>query len=664
MAVTPNIKIDTSMIKEFSSPVNNNENINTYLHVNSNKEIDYLTIQEVIEDINNAGGISGGGDDGSSLDDWDASNTYTEGDTVVYNNSIYKCKVESSKKDEFDINDWTLLAGYSKQSYFYYNPEEQITQIVLPEEVADKGAFNVNVNNLLLQSNNYGLESDNKTITFFEPIAPDTNVEVIVYGNMIIPTDVSNVVVKDYTAVVDNTTTFELNEIVAKKELITVNIENQVILNTEWDLDDTRTKVVLKNPVPKDTRVQISYFNNLELKLGATFTPHLERDDNITTTISWTNDGGLVNPADSYIYDGVTFTPHTSKTGVHTTISWTNNGEKENPQDVIVSDGATFTPDVSKTGYTTSITWSNDNGLPNPDNVTILDGIKYVPEVSKTDYTTTISWSNDQGADNPETVTILDGIKYVPTVTKEGLNTTISWSNDQSAANPDTVVIEDGATFTPHTTQGVHEATISFTNDKNLDNPDTISIYTNYAQRIVESFTATENQTTFVASHEIYDKSVLSVNVGNTELTAAAYSLGDDKKTVTLVNGLSAGTLVDLKYFYNLNFGTEGTTFIPQLTPSDNGYTLSWTNNGEMENPEPVNILSGSGINPKGVWSETEPYVKNDYVTFEDSTATYGYVAIADTITAGTALTDTNSWSEMYKILKTYIAATIKDWGE
>lgn len=630
MAVTPNIKIDTSMIKEFSSPVSNNENVNTYLHVNSNKEIDYLTIQEVIEDINNAGGISGGGgDNGSSLEDWDSSNTYVEGDTVIYNNSIYKCKVESSKKDVFDINDWTLLAGYSKQSYFYYNPEEQITQIVLPEEVADKGAFNVNVNNLLLQSNNYGLESDNKTITFFEPIAPDTNIEVIVYGNMIIPTDVSNVVVKDFTAVVDNTSTFELNEIIAKKELITVNIENQVILNTEWDLDDTRTKVVLKNPVPKDTRVQISYFNNLELKLSATFTPHLERDDNITTTLSWTNDGGLVNPADSYIYDGVTFTPHTSKTGVHTTISWTNNGEKENPTDVIVSDGATFTPDVSKSGYETSITWSNDNGLPNPDNVVILDGIKYIPNVSKTDYTTTISWSNDQGA-----------------------------------TNPNTVIIEDGATFTPHTTQGVHEATISFTNDKNLENPETISIYTNYAQRIVESFTATENQTTFVASHEIYDKSVLSVNVGNTELTAAAYSLGADKKTVTLVNGLSAGTLVDLKYFYNLNFGTEGTTFTPVLTPIENGYTLSWTNNGEMENPEPVNITSGSSINFKGTWSDTESYVKNDYVTFEDSTATYGYVAISETVAAGTALTDTNSWAEMYKILKTYIAATIKDWGE
>lgn len=764
MAVVPNIKLDTSMIKEFSSPVSNQENAKKYVHVNGDNQIDYLSIQEVIEEINEAGGVAGGGSGEtghSSIDEWNENNTYTEGDTVIHNNSIYKCHVESSTLGVFDILEWTLIAGYSKKSYFYYNPEQPITQIVLQEEVADKGAFNVNVNNLLLQSNNYGLESDHKTITFFEPIAPDTNVEVIVYGNMIIPTDVSNVVIKEYTAVVDGTTTFELNEIIAKKELVTVNIENQVILNNEWELDDTRTKVVLNNPVNKDTRVQISYFNNLELKLGATFTPHLERDDNITTTLSWTNDGGLVNPVDSYIYDGVTFTPAVSKTGVHTTISWSNNGEKQNPTDVIVSDGATFTPDVSKENYTTTITWSNDNGLPNPNDVTItdgvnytptvsktdyttsivwnndqgkenpasvniLDGIKYIPAVSKENYTTTISWSNNQGAENPQTVTVLDGIKYVPTVSKEGLNTTISWSNDQSAVNPNTVVIEDGATFTPHTTQGVHEATISFTNDKNLQNPETISVYTNYAQRIVESFTATEGQTTFVASHEIYDKSVLSVNVGNTELTAAAYSLGADKKTVTLVSGLSAGTLVDLKYFYNLNIGTEGVTFTPVLTPSANGYTISWTNDGELTNPTPVeiingtngtngtngvdgapgaagpagadgtngstfipsvtpiangytlswtndgglenpasiNIESGKGINPKGEWVETEAYVINDYVTFEDTTANYGYVAINTNVPAGTALTDTTYWAEMYKILKEHIAATIKDWNE
>ena len=49
-------------------------------------------------------------------------------------------------------------------------------------------------------------------------------------------------------------------------------------------------------------------------------------------------------------------------------------------------------------------------------------------------------------------------------------------------------VISDGVTYTPHTTQDAHEATISFTNNKNLDNPETISIYTNYAQSLIDDF--------------------------------------------------------------------------------------------------------------------------------------------------------------------------------
>ena len=156
----------------------------------------------------------------------------------------------------------------------------------------------------------------------------------------------------------------------------------------------------------------------------------------------------------------------------------------------------------------------------------------------------------------------------------------------------------------------------------------------------------------------------MSVNVGNTELISAAYTLGTDKKTVTLVSGLTAGTLVDLKYFYNLNIGTEGITFTPELTPMENGYTLSCTNDDGLENPTPVDITSGKGINPKGDWDSSKAYIASDFVTYEDSTAQYGYLGLQDNIPAGTELTNTTYWMEMYKILKTYIAATIVDWGE
>ena len=585
MVGTPNIKITTSMIDEFQSPFKDNPN--TYIKISQDGLAQYLTPDEVAQDI----GGGSGGENTSTI--WTPGVTYRVGDIVSYNNSLFQCRQEHVAQEPFDFNKWQLLAGYFKTSKFFYDPVNEITSVVLDDAVANKESLSVNINNLLLQSNNYTLADDGKTLTFNEPIEPGTNIEVIVYGNMIIPTNVSQVVSKSFTTTEESTTEFPLGEKVLKKDLITVNIENSVIMNSEWDLNETLDTVILKNAVPVGTRVQLSWFNNLEVQVSATYTPHINKVDR-DTTLSWTNDGGLENPADSHIYDGVTFVPSQSKTGTETTLSWTNNGNLDNPENVVIKDGATFTPSQTKVGLDTTLSWTNDVGLPNPENV----------------------------------------------------------------------IISDGVTYTPHTTQDAHEATISFTNNKELENPKTISIYTNYAQRIVESFTATENQTTFVASHEIYDKSVLSVNVGNTELTAAAYSLGADKKTVTLVNGLSAGTLVDLKYFYNLNIGTEGITFTPELTPIDNGYTLSWTNDGGLDNPTPVNITSGKGINPKGDWDSSKAYIASDFVTYEDSTAQYGYLGLQDNIPAGTELTNTTYWMEMYKILKTYIAATIVDWGE
>lgn len=106
-----------------------------------------------------------------------------------------------------------------------------------------------------------------------------------------------------------------------------------------------------------------------------------------------------------------------------------------------------------------------------------------------------------------------------------------------------------------------------------------------------------------------------------------------------------------------------GTVYTPVITPIENGYELSWTNDAGLPNPETVTIYSGTGINAKGTWSETETYTKNDYVIYEDDEAKYGYLALTD-VTVGTPLTETTYWLEMYKILKTYIAATMIDWGE
>ena len=628
MVGTPNIKINSSMIEEFSSPITSEDSKKSYLYVNADNQVEYKTIKNLIDDINKAGGLDGGGHE-RGIADFDASVAYDEGDLVIHMNAIFKCVKNTPIDKPFEYADWEMIAGYHKESQFFYHPTEEINSVELKEEVAGKNSFIVNVNNLMLQSNNFYLDEDHKTIVFNEPIAPDTTIEVIVYGNMIVPTNVSNVMIKHFTTVLDNEDEFYLDERILKKEFVTVNIENTVIMESEWELTEDRQGIKLLNPVPVGTRIQVSWFNNISMSIGATFTPSVEEydeEDLRYNVLSWTNDQHLINPSDVVIYDGATFTPIVNKTGTLTSLSWENNAELENPTTVVIKDGATFTPTVTKE-----------------------------------DYTTTIEWSNDVGLENPTTVQLKDGIKYVPTVTKEGLNTTISWSNDQEAENPADVVIEDGATFTPHTTQDLHTATISFTNDKGLENPETIEIYTNYAQRIVESFTATEGQTEFVASHDIYDKCLLSINVGNTELTSAAYSLGEDGKTITLVNGLSEGDLVDIKYFYNLNIGVQGTTYIPTITEIEEGYTLSWENNGDLENPETITIRN-VGIVVRGKWSADEAYVKNDYVTYEDDYNQYSYIALSD-VPAGTELTDTTLWFENTKVAK-YVAAQMVDWGE
>lgn len=62
---------------------------------------------------------------------------------------------------------------------------------------------------------------------------------------------------------------------------------------------------------------------------GATFTPHLDEEGNL----SWTNDGGMENPPTINIKGidgdaGVVFTPSVDADG---NLSWTNDGGLENP---------------------------------------------------------------------------------------------------------------------------------------------------------------------------------------------------------------------------------------------------------------------------------------------------------------------------------------------
>ena len=90
---------------------------------------------------------------------------------------------------------------------------------------------------------------------------------------------------------------------------------------------------------------------------GFTFTPSVDDSGNV----SWTNNGGLENPATKNIRGprGFRFTPEVSDDGE---LSWTNDGGLQNPatKNIRGPRGFRFTPSVNDDG---ELSWTNDGGL-------------------------------------------------------------------------------------------------------------------------------------------------------------------------------------------------------------------------------------------------------------------------------------------------------------
>lgn len=98
---------------------------------------------------------------------------------------------------------------------------------------------------------------------------------------------------------------------------------------------------------------------------GFTFTPSVDDSGNV----SWTNNGGLENPATKNIRGprGFRFTPEVSDDGE---LSWTNDGGLQNPgtKNIRGPQGSTGAPgysptvQISKTGKVTTVTITDENG--------------------------------------------------------------------------------------------------------------------------------------------------------------------------------------------------------------------------------------------------------------------------------------------------------------
>jgi hypothetical protein len=312
MVVSPKLKISTAMIDGFQSPITDAKNANKYLFIKNDGEtnsIAYHSINDLIKEINNAGGTIGGGEaniEGTTIYNWESGKEYLKNDLVIYTKAIYQCIVDSSISDFFNNAEWQGL----------------------------------------------GFTSELKTLNY---------------------------------VATDGQTVFDINDKIAKKEFISVNIENTQLLNSEFDMSEDGMQVILKNALIEGNRVQITYFTNVGLNIGATFIPNVIRSGS-AVELSWTNDGGLDNPNPAVIYDGTIFTPSVSNVDNGIKISWTNDGGLDNPEDAILYNGTQGEKgDTGEAG---------------------TNGITYTPNVSEKDDTITISWTNNGGLNNPESITI------------------------------------------------------------------------------------------------------------------------------------------------------------------------------------------------------------------------------------------------------------------
>ena len=197
-----------------------------------------------------------------------------------------------------------------------------------------------------------------------------------------------------------------------------------IVTGRVTDLGHTGAQIIYKVTAKTNTGVNGITVGFLCGEKGYHFTPSVDGKGNL----SWTNDGGLTNPATQNIR-GYHFTPSVDGVG---NLSWTNNGELENPATQNIR-GYHFTPFVDENS---NLSWTNNGQMENPPTRNIR-GWHFTPSV---DGVGNLSWTNNGGMTNPATKNIRGprGFHFTPSVSDEGV---ISWTNNGGLSNPTSVDI-------------------------------------------------------------------------------------------------------------------------------------------------------------------------------------------------------------------------------
>lgn len=323
---------------------------------------------------------------GYGVSEWNKNTEYKLGQICTYQNCLFKyINEEFVPRVSFNLNDWEVVAGYQKNSQFYIS-ESETYSIILEEEVASKDFLQINIDGNILQTNQYDLKDDGKTIIFKDVIQPNKSVNILTFGNYTIVNG-SKIISKEF--IVENgNTEFDVIDEVLDKSLTNININGKILLNSEWELIDGHIIKIL-TPLEDGQHVQISSWSDIDMNVSAIYTPHTTRENNYTI-LSWTNDGNLDNPPESYIYDGVTFTPVLTPVQNGYEISWTNDGNLDNPEPIIIYNGENAKGIIAKG------VWNINNSYEYSEFVTYSDNTYQYGYLSKIDVPAGIELTNTE----------------------------------------------------------------------------------------------------------------------------------------------------------------------------------------------------------------------------------------------------------------------------
>ena len=251
---------------------------------------------------------------GAMIDDWKENELYFEGQFLVYENSIYRCKEQHTSGEQFEYSYWELIAGYKVNRAYYLDNENEITSIVLPKMIPSKEVLTINVSGVILQAQNYQLEPDQQTVTFFVAIPSrqiievsfagneiinmyDTGANITLYGpnqayaegNLTIYNDaifrclethitgeefdqtkwqmISGYVKDMFTIQTEEVTSIiTLPYEVYNKQNIMINVDGRVLLSSEYEISADSMQIYLTPAIEVEKTIEVSLFSNMVLK--------------------------------------------------------------------------------------------------------------------------------------------------------------------------------------------------------------------------------------------------------------------------------------------------------------------------------------------------------------------------------------------------------------